>query len=233
MENSMVQINVDFSDSKPTVSGRELHEALGIETPYRIWFPRMCEYGFTDGEEYTPYIFVHPQNKQETTDHTLTIAMAKELCMIQRTELGRQFRKYFIAVEEQWNSPEMVMQRALTIANERVKALQANVAQLTLENTIMQPKAEYFDELVERKLLTGFRETAKELHLGQKEFVTFLLDNDYVYRNKKGKLQPYMQYVQEGLFEVKEYTDSKSGHSGTQTLITPKGKETFRLLTKK
>ena len=94
--------------------------------------------------------------------------------MIQRTDIGRKFRQYFISVEEAWNSPEMVMQRALSIANERVKALQLSVSQLTVDNQIMQPKAEYFDELVDRRLLTNFRDTAKELHIGQKEFIQSL-----------------------------------------------------------
>ncbi|MBR6580617.1 MAG: phage antirepressor KilAC domain-containing protein [Ruminococcus sp.] len=150
--------------------------------------------------------------------------------MIQRTEVGRRFRQYFISVEEAWNSPEMVMQRALTIANDRVKTLQLSVSQLTVENQIMQPKAEYFDDLVDRNLLTGIRDTAKELHIRQNDFVTFLLDKKYLYRNKKGKLLPYAQHMNSGLFELKEFVNKTTGYTDTQTLITPKGKETFRLL---
>ncbi|MDM8098692.1 BRO family protein [Oceanobacillus oncorhynchi] len=90
-----------------------------------------------------------------------------------------------------------------------------------------QPKAEYFDALVERKLLTNFRDTAKELHLGQKKFVDWLIDSGYVYRDQKRKLKPYMKYVPE-LFELKEW--ERNGKADVQTLITPKGKETFRLL---
>lgn len=150
--------------------------------------------------------------------------------MIQRTDIGRKFRQYFISIEEAWNSPEMVMQRALSIANERVKTLQLSVSQLTVDNQIMKPKAEYFDELVDRKLLTNFRDTAKELHIGQKEFIQFLIDHKYVYRDQRGKLKPYMPYVEDGLFELKEFTNTKTGFTDTQALITPKGKETFRLL---
>ena len=122
------------------------------------------------------------------------------------------------------------MQRALSIANERVKTLQLSVSQLTVDNQIMKPKAEYFDELVDRKLLTNFRDTAKELHIGQKEFIQFLIDHKYVYRDQRGKLKPYMPYVEDGLFELKEFTNTKTGFTDTQALITPKGKETFRLL---
>lgn len=90
-----------------------------------------------------------------------------------------------------------------------------------------QPKAEYFDALVERKLLTNFRDTAKELHIGQKKFVEWLIDSGYIYRDQKHKLKPYMKYVPE-LFELKEW--ERNGKADVQTLITPKGKETFRLL---
>ena len=229
--NELIKINYD-NPEKPDVSGRELHEALGIKTAYKDWFPRMCEYGFTENSDFLTVAQKRATAQGNFTtynDHMLTIPMAKELCMIQRTDIGRKFRQYFISVEEAWNSPEMVMQRALSIANERVKALQLSVSQLTVDNQIMQPKAEYFDELVDRRLLTNFRDTAKELHIGQKEFIQFLLDHKYVYRDRKSKLKPYMPYVEDGLFELKEFTNTKTGFTDTQTFITPKGKETFRL----
>lgn len=225
--NELIKVNYD-NPEKPVVSGRELHEALGIKTAYKDWFPRMCEYGFKEGIDFCSFLS-ESTGGRPATDHMLTIPMAKELCMIQRTDIGRKFRQYFISVEEAWNSPEMVMQRALSIANERVKALQLSVSQLTVDNQIMQPKAEYFDELVDRRLLTNFRDTAKELHIGQKEFIQFLLDHKYVYRDRKSKLKPYMPYVEDELFELKEFTNTKTGFTDTQTFITPKGKETFRL----
>ena len=101
---------------------------------------------------------------------------------------------------------------------------------LTVEKQIMQPKADYFDELVERNLLTNLRETAKQLNVGPKSFVIRLLDQKYLYRDKRGKLLPYQPYVDNGLFEVKECFNEKTQWSGTQTLVTPKGRETFRLL---
>ena len=226
--NELIKVNYENADC-PTVSGRELHKALKIETRYNDWFSRMCEYGFTKNKDFYS-ILSKSTGGRPSIDHAITIPMAKELCMIQRTEIGRQFRQYFIAVEEVWNSPEMIMQRALSIANERVKALQVSVSQLTVENQIMQPKAEYFDTLVDRNLLTGIRDTAKELQIKQNTFVKFLLEKKYLYRSKKGKLLPYAQYVDSGLFELKEFTNDKTGFSDTQTMITPKGKETFRLL---
>ena len=219
-----------------TVSGRELHEALEVKTAYKDWFPRMCEYGFTEGEDFNPLkneqvrTEGNRQVSRELTDHQLTIPMAKEICMLQRSEKGKQFRQYFIRVEEAWNSPEMIMKRALEIANEKVKALQVSVSQLTVDKQIMQPKADYFDELVDRNLLTGIRETAKELKVKQNTFVNFLLDKKYLYRDKKGKLMPYAKPMENGLFEIKEFSNEKTGFSSTQVFITPKGKETFRLL---
>lgn len=224
----LIKVNYD-NPEKPMVSGRELHKALGIKTAYKDWFPRMCEYGFSEGVDFCSFLS-ESTGGRPATDHMITIPMAKEICMIQRTDIGRQFRQYFISVEEAWNSPEMVMQRALAFANERVKTLQLSVSQLTVDNQIMKPKAEYFDELVDRKLLTNFRDTAKELHIGQKEFIQFLIDHKYVYRDQRGKLKPYMPYVEDGLFELKEFTNTKTGFTDTQALITPKGKETFRLL---
>ncbi len=93
----------------------------------------------------------------------------------------------------------------------------------------MQPKADYFDELVDRNLLTSFRDTAKQLNIKEKDFISFLITHKYVYRDKKGKLTPYADKNNE-LFEVKETFNEKTNWSGVQTLITPKGRETFRLL---
>lgn len=230
--NELIKVNYE-DDNRPTVSGRELHEALEVKTRYADWFSRMTEYGFVEGEDFTRFSNLSSENQhggQNKIDHSLTIPMAKELCMLQRTEKGKFFRQYFIKVEEAWNSPEMIMKRALEIANANVKKLQIEVSALTVENQIMQPKAEYFDELVDRNLLTGIRETAKELKIKQNKFVQFLLDKKYLYRDKKGKLMPYAKQVDAGLFELKEFTNEKTKFSSTQVLITPKGKETFRLL---
>lgn len=118
---------------------------------------------------------------------------------------------------------------ALKDEQDKRKALEAANAELVVEKQIMQPKADYFDELVDRNLLTSFRETAKQLEVKEKELIGFLLEKKYIYRDKKGKLQPYAD-KNNGLFEVKECFNEKTKWSGTQTLVTPKGRETFRLL---
>lgn len=126
-------------------------------------------------------------------------------------------------------TPEELMASALLMAQKTLAERDARISALTVENQIMAPKAEYFDALVDRGLLTGFRETAKALEVPPKKFVSFLLEKKYIYRDKKGKLLPY-EHKNDGLFEVKECVNEKTQWSGTQTLITPKGRETFRLL---
>lgn len=118
---------------------------------------------------------------------------------------------------------------ALKDEKDKRKALEAANASLTVDLEIARPKAEYFDHLVDRNLLTGLRETPKELGTKEKVFVRFLLDRKYLYRDKKGRLLPYAQYVDD-LFTVKECINEKTQWAGTQTMVTPKGRETFRLL---
>ena len=129
-------------------------------------------------------------------------------------------------------NPDTLIKIATALKEEKEKnqVLQAVNSTLTVKNQIMQPKAEYFDELVDRNLLTNFRDTAKELGIKQKEFVGFLLDYNYIYRGKSGNLMPYSRYIGNGIFEMKECYNDKTSWKGTQTLITPKGRETFRLL---
>lgn len=228
-------IKVDYSGEKPAVSARELHVFLEVGTKYADWFPRMCEYGFTEGEDFN--LLKNEQVRQEgnrmvsrtVDDAALSIDMAKEICMIQRNEKGKLARQYFLALERDWNSPEKVMSRALRYAEQELKKVKAINSELTVDNQIMKPKADYFDELVDRNLLTNFRETAKQLEVKERDFIQFLLNKKYLYRDKRGKLMPYAD-KNSGLFEVKECFNEKTQWSGTQTLVTPKGRETFRLL---
>lgn len=126
-------------------------------------------------------------------------------------------------------SPEELMAKALMVAQKTLADREARISQLTVENQIMAPKAEYFDELVDRNTLTNFRETAKLLEVPPKKFVDFLLEKKFLYRDKKGKLLP-MESRNDGYFQVKECLNEKTQWSGTQTLVTPKGREAFRLL---
>lgn len=134
-------------------------------------------------------------------------------------------------VEEVLLNPDTIIQLAtqLKASREKTMKLEAINSELVVQNQIYKPKADYFDQIVDRNLLTSFRETAKQLEIKERVFVGFLLDHKYIYRDKKGKLLPYAE-KNNGLFELKECVNEKTGWGGTQTLITPKGRETFRLL---
>ena len=226
--NELLKINTTDSECI-TVSARDLYEFLEATERFNSWFDRMKQYGLTEGEDFNPLKSLRVQTEgnrevqREVDDYQLTIDTAKQIAMLQRNEKGTQARKYFIQVENAWNSPERVMARALTIANKTIETLK-------IENSEMKPKADYFDNLVERNLLTNFRDTAKELGLRQTDLINNLIEDGYVYRDQKSKLKPYAKYGKtgKGLFELKEF--SKNDHSDVQTLITPKGRETFRLL---
>ena len=134
-------------------------------------------------------------------------------------------------LEQALTSPDFLIQLANELKKEkdRSRQLEAEKSILSVENMVMKPKADYFDDLVDRNLLTSFRETAKQLKVKERQFIQFLLDKKYIYRDKKGKLMPFAD-KNNGLFEVKETVNEKTSWAGTQTLITPKGRETFRLL---
>ena len=136
-------------------------------------------------------------------------------------------------IEQVLSDPDTIIRLATQLKEERSKnkALSQKNTELLVEKQIMQPKADYFDELVDRNLLTNFRETAKQFGIKERVFIRFLLDKKYIYRDQKGHLMPYAEKAGD-LFEVKESTNNKTGWIGTQTLVTPKGRETFRLLCK-
>lgn len=137
----------------------------------------------------------------------------------------------YIAGQETMSAEEL-MAKALMVAQKTLADREAQISNLTVQNQIMAPKADYFDELVDRNLLTNFRETAKQLGIKERAFIAFLTEHKYVYRDKRGRLMPYAQHVEKGLFQIKEQVSQKTQWAGTQTLITPKGRETFRLLVK-
>ena len=126
-------------------------------------------------------------------------------------------------------SPAELMAKALMVAQKTLSEREARISELTVDLEIARPKACYFDAMIDRNLLTNFRDTAKQLKIKEKAFIAFLTEHKYLYRDRNGKLMPYADKNQ-GLFEVKECFNEKTQWSGTQTLITPRGRETFRLL---
>lgn len=220
--NELVKVNFETQ----TVSARELHEQLHIVTRFNDWFPRMCEYGFEEGTDfYSKMSKTSETGGRPSVDYEISVDMAKQICMVQKTPEGKAVRQYLIDLEKAWNTPEQIMARALDIAHKTINSLKE-------ENLVMKPKAEYFDELVERNLLTSFRTTAKEFGIKESTLIGWLIENKYIYRDQKNKLCAYAAPKTDGLFDEKEYTSKHSTHAGTQTLITPKGRETFRILMK-
>lgn len=220
--NELVKVNFETQ----TVSARELHEQLHIVTRFNDWFPRMCEYGFEEGTDfYSKMSKTSETGGRPSVDYEISVDMAKQICMVQKTPEGKAVRQYLIDLEKAWNTPEQIMARALDIAHKTINSLKE-------ENLVMKPKAEYFDELVERNLLTSFRTTAKEFGIKESVLIGWLIENKYIYRDQKNKLCAYAAPKTDGLFDEKEYTSKHSTHAGTQTLITPKGRETFRILMK-
>ena len=232
--NDLIKVNYTESE-QPTVSGRELHEALEVKTAYKDWFPRMCEYGFTEGKDYTPLIFEHPQNKQPCTDHALTIPMAKEICMIQRSEKGKQFRQYFIEIENRWNTPEAVMARALQMANRKIDEIKN--ANVLLEQKIEadKPKVIFADSVsaAQTSILVGdLAKLIKQngINIGQNRLFEWLRDNGYLIKGGSSKNMPTQKAADMGLFEVKESTVNNPDGSvrvTKTTKVTGKGQVYF------
>lgn len=222
-------IKVNYENERPTVSGRELHGFLEVGTEFRHWFPRMCEYGFTEGVDYTPVIFEHPQNHQSTTDYQLTIEMSKEIAMIQRNEKGKQARQYFIALEKQWNTPEAVMARALKMAETTIKTLQTTVIE-------QRPKVIFADAVSASKTSILVGDMAKLLKqngvdMGASRFFTWLRDNGFLIKRKGTDWNmPTQKSMELQLFEIKETSIAHSdGHTSISRTpkITGKGQLYF------
>lgn len=121
------------SPDRITVSARDLHAALEVKDHFKDWFPRMCDYGFEEGKDYCGFFRdrVDGLPGKPRKDAEITIEMAKEICMLQRSEKGKQARQYFIQLEKDWNSPEKIMSRALQIANDQIRSLTARVEAAT------------------------------------------------------------------------------------------------------
>lgn len=225
---------IKVNENTMEVSARDLYDALGIVKRFSVWFETNAQ-GFYEGMDFNPYFGVRVQTEggrevaREVQDYMCTLDMAKHICLMSHTGKGKKCRQYLIDLEKAWNSPEQIMSRALRIAEETIANLKQDAMRLTAQVEELKPKGEYFDELVDRNLLTSFRDTAKELGVGEKEFINYLISRGYIYRDQKKQLRPYAGKNKD-LFELKEFNSRYSEHTGLQTLITPRGRETFRLL---
>lgn len=220
----LIKVTVGEQDMKPTVSARELHEALGIETRYNDWFKRMCEYGFNEGSDFYSKMSKTNEGGRPATDARITIDMAKEICMIQRNEKGKMFRQYFIQVEKDWNSPEKIMARALRISEQEIKTLKGQVSEL-------QPKALFADAVSASKTSILIGDLAKLLkqngvEIGQKRLFQWMRENGFLIKRKGADWNmPTQRSMELGLFEIKETTINHSdGHISISKTVKVTGK---------
>lgn len=192
-------IKVVYDNDQPTVSGRDLHEFLEVSTKYADWFPRMCEYGFSEDVDYCSIL----RNRcdglpgKPLTDHQITIDMAKELCMIQRNERGKQARQYFLQLERDWNSPEKVMARALKIADRKILYLESeNTRQKQLIGEL-KPKADYVDTILRNKGLVTITQISKDYGMSGRAMNKLLAEMGIQYK-QSGQWLLYSKYHGKG-----------------------------------
>ena len=223
-------------DNEPWFVGKDVAERLGYRKPENALSVHV------DDEDKTTTLIQGTGSNYKTTVTIINESGLYSLVLSSKLPTAKAFKRWitsevipsirknggYINGQDQL-SPEELMARALVVAQQTLADRERRISELTVTTQIMQPKAEYFDQIVDRNLLTNFRETAKQLGIKEKSFIQFLIDHKYLYRDKRGKLMPYAD-KNNGLFEVKECFNDKTQWSGTQTLITPKGRETFRLL---
>jgi anti-repressor protein len=225
-------VRIKYENDRPTVLGRDLHVALEVKTAYKDWFPRMCEYGFVEGIDFSSFLS-ESTGGRPSAEHQLTIDMAKELCMIQRSAKGKQCRRYFLDIEKAWNSPEAIMARALQFANQQLihikhqnELLEGTVAVQKQQITEMKPKASYYDVVLNCKDLISTSAIAKDYGKSAIWMNRYLHEKGIQF--KQGDIWLlYQKYAERGYTSTK--THSYLGNSGEQhtkvhTYWTQKGR---------
>lgn len=227
--NELIAINNDTQ----TISARELHEKLNIGTEFAKWFARMCEYGFEDGKDFNSVKKdeVRYEGNREVTrslmDAEISMDMAKQICMIQRTPEGKEIRQYLIDLEKAWNTPEQVMARALQIADQKIKMLQTDME-------VMKPKAEFYDAVAGSKTAIEMAAVAKVLNfngVGRNKLFEILRDEKVLQNDNI----PYQKYIDNGWFRTIEQKYSKDGETyiNIKTLVYQKGVDGIRKILEK
>lgn len=231
--NELIKINYDAE--QPTVSARDLHDGLEIKTAFKDWFPRMTEYGFESGKDFNllkserVQIEGNREVKREVVDYSISVDMAKQICMIQRTEKGRMYRQYFLDLEKAWNTPEQIMARALRMADKTIEEQKEQIRQ-------MKPKALFADAVSASHTSILIGDLAKLLkqngvETGQKRLFEWMRENGYLIKRKGSDWNmPTQKSMELGLFEVKESTVNNPDGSvkiNKTTKVTGKGQLYF------
>ena len=221
-------IKVDTNENlEPEVSGRELHKMLEVATAYKDWFPRMCEYGFVEGQDFSSFLS-ESTGGRPAVDHLIKMDMAKEICMLQRTERGKFARQYFIQIEKDYNSPEKIMARALRIAEQELSALKIQAEE-------MKPKALFADAVSASHTSILVGDLAKLLRqngidIGANRLFEKLREKGFLMKSGSSKNMPTQASMDRGLFEIKEgsYINSDGVNVVTKTTkVTGKGQVYF------
>lgn len=204
-------LNVNFDTQ--TVSARELHEQLHIKTAFKDWFPRMCEYGFEEGKDCCSKLSeTSEKGGRPSKDADISVDMAKQICMIQRTPEGKQCRQYLLDLEKAWNTPEQVMARALKIANRTIDSLKEHNTKLIEDCERMKPKEIFADAVSASKTSILIGDLAKLIcqngcQIGQKRLFEWMRANGYLILRKGSDYNmPTQRSMEMGLFEIKEST---------------------------
>ena len=229
--NEILKVDVDTQ----TVSARELHEKLHISTRFNDWFPRMCEYGFSEGSDFYSKMSKTKNGGRPSTDYDISVDMAKQICMIQRTPEGKACRQYLIDLEKAWNTPEQVMARALRIADRQIEELKSHNLQLEQKIEADKPKTIFADAVSTSKTSILVGDLAKLIcqngyQIGQKRLFSWLRDNGYLVKSGSSYNMPMQRYVEQGLFEVKEsnvQNPDGSVRTTRTTKVTGKGQVYF------
>lgn len=232
-------IKITENDGVQTVSGRELHRTLGIDSNYTTWFNRMCEYGFVDGEDFFPFLEESTGGRPQT-DHIIKLDMAKEICMIQRTEIGRKIRQYFIQAEKQLrslqNPDSYTIEDPIKRANRWIEEQQAHLAEVkALESQVavkdqqiaeLQPKASYYDVVINSPDLISTTAIAKDYGWSAYQMNKFL--NNLGIQYKLGDIWLlYQKYAEQGYTNTKTHAYPASDgaiHTTVHTYWTQKGR---------
>lgn len=237
--NELLKIN--YEAEQPTVSARDLHEALEINTRFNDWFSRMAEYGFENGVDFNLLknekvrLEGNREVKRDIMDYQISVDMAKQICMIQRSEKGKQYRQYFIDLEKAWNTPEQIFARALKMADQKIEKLKETNAGLLEDVDRMRPKEIFADAVKasDSSILIG--DLAKILRqngvdTGQKRLFEQLRNEGYLMKTGSSRNMPTQRYVADGLFQIKETVISNPDGSVRMTKttkVTGKGQQYF------
>ena len=222
----LIKVNTN-ENLEPVVSGRELHKILEVATAYKDWFPRMCEYGFVEGQDFSSFLS-ESTGGRPAVDHIIKIDMAKEICMLQRTERGKLARQYFIQVEKEYNNPEKIMARALRIAEQELSTLKIKAEE-------MKPKALFADAVSASHTSILVGDLAKLLRqngvdIGANRLFEKLREKGFLMKSGSSKNMPTQASMDRGLFEIKEgsYINSDGVNVVTKTTkVTGKGQVYF------